>query len=478
MAIVIRRESFGGLIADPHSYNTRILNHSAFEALRVANRVDSIPSELRSHLTKLGFDLWNQGFRVVDQIDHSCMGTVLSAPLIFWFELTDLCPLRCQHCFLPPAEREPVALEIDAVECLLQELHTLGVPRITLTGGEALVYPYIDRVVQLAHDLGFGLRLFTSGCLGPWHRSRLCTFPLDWIFISIDGGERSHDELRGKGSYAEVVQCLRELVATGHISRTTISTTLDRVNLREMPGVFELASELGVRAILLRILMHYDWSRQSPLRKFTSKQEVFEAVNYLMDLSVKWNVEVQLNKLPFFPVSKTVFMDDSPLNASLGAVIGREPTGDCVGGNLVCGVRADGTVIPCGFIPFAYDTGENNSIYNRSFAWLWHNSKNLRMLRQLKLPVACASCPKHSVCTGGCRANPIVFGVDVNSLDPYCLYHETLLGEPVVQVGDLSRYSAKQKHLSPTEHWFKSMTPMVSEELIVSKCGWIGDGYA
>ena len=137
---------------------------------------------------------------------------------------------------------------------------------------------------------------------------------------------------------------------------------------------------------------------------------------------------------------------------------------DCVGGNIVAGIRHDGVVLPCGFIHADYDDGPDNSILSNSFSSLWHKSSNLGKLRKLMPSSACRSCNVLPVCNGGCRANAFLDSQCIDGVDPYCIYQDTSFGMRIME--------------PPTRHFQKPDFPVdspvfhVSEEVIVSKCGW------
>jgi hypothetical protein len=95
---------------------------------------------------------------------------------------------------------------------ILGQAHPLGFRRISLTGGEAALYPYLEDFLALAVEYGFSFNLVTNG-----HRFRDNLLPLlsspkiranlTEVCFSLDGARpETHDALRGPGSFREVVE--------------------------------------------------------------------------------------------------------------------------------------------------------------------------------------------------------------------------------------------------------------------------------
>jgi len=164
-----------------------------------------------------------------------------------------------------------------------------------------------------------------------------------------------------------------------------------------------------------------------------------------------------------FPLDKQLYIEDDRNNASLWSLLGINDSIDCVGGNLVCGVRYDGIVSPCGFIGLQHSAGTDNSIYKHSLSYLWNHSPNLHTMRNIEVNNQCSNCGALSICNGGCRANSFNLDMNLSGIDPYCLHNETAYGGKVLP-GKKTLGSVNQ--LLNREEFF------VSKKRLVSKCGW------
>ncbi len=116
-------------------------------------------------------------------------------------DVTDRCNLRCKHCFYFREEhdsREMASEEFLNGLKVLQKRH--NIISMGWSGGEPLYRP---DVVQKGAKLFAINQLFTNGTLSiPKIRNLM-------PFISLDGTQPIHDEVRGKGTYDKIMENLR-----------------------------------------------------------------------------------------------------------------------------------------------------------------------------------------------------------------------------------------------------------------------------
>lgn len=83
-------------------------------------------------------------------------------------------------------------------------------PVVMIWGGEAILSSVFEAVVNRLHKSGFRLGMITNGSL--LHRNpELISEAFDKIYISVDGSEKEHDEIRGKGIYRKIQENLQML---------------------------------------------------------------------------------------------------------------------------------------------------------------------------------------------------------------------------------------------------------------------------
>lgn len=127
--------------------------------------------------------------------------------------LTEACNFCCPYC--RPAEITPHSqtnlLNVDQWMVLLEAFHLLGVKAVRLTGGEPLLYPHLDELLQRIHNTQWftDVSMTTNGSLLAPRIDDLVVHGLQRVNISLDAvtdddfrimtGEKGvlHDVLQG-----------------------------------------------------------------------------------------------------------------------------------------------------------------------------------------------------------------------------------------------------------------------------------------
>ncbi len=469
MGIILRKEWFGGIIGDTHSYNLRVLNKYTFNLLKdyiLNNVITDETNKLLLLLRVKGICVDNK-LRIIENSTIE-QHPILSAPIIVWLEVTDKCSLKCKQCFLNSESlNSGNTLPVELVEKVITELYQMGIYKVTITGGEPLFYNGLSNILALLNEKDIGVRIFTNGIVAKKNFEVLNNYKIDILFVSLDGYKIDNDFLRGKFSFNKILSSLKYLTRFSNIASIALSLTLNKSNVKSLEFLFKLASDLGIKTFLTRPLMIYPWCKNLEEDFLLTKEELINTLGLLDVLSHKYGIEYQINKIPFIPIKKKVFYDDQPSNASLWSILGIDDSIDCVGGNLVCGIRFNGIVIPCGFIKLDYELSQVNSILEKPFRWLWQHSPNLNRLRKISPNIYCNNCKLIQVCSGGCRANSFLLGRNIEGVDQYCIYHETSLGKSLA-----SERNVNYKEILFDRKILDTPQIYISESNLVSKCGW------
>jgi MoaA/NifB/PqqE/SkfB family radical SAM enzyme len=173
------------------------------------------------------------------------------AIMILQWHITEKCNLRCTHCYqgdVPGKE-----LGFDDLVRILDQYRNFAVSRcsrgrghMTLTGGEPFVRPdFFDLLDRIAAEPEiFTFSILSNGTLiDSQLAGRLKWLRPSYVQISIEGGERIHDAIRGAGQFRRAMQGIR------HLARervpTQVSFTAHSLNYREFPAVVKAVSRAG-----------------------------------------------------------------------------------------------------------------------------------------------------------------------------------------------------------------------------------------
>ena len=134
--------------------------------------------------------------------------------------LTNLCNLNCSHCW---SDSGPFGKEIVNFESLIEFVDyakVQGLSRISLSGGEPLLYPHIKELIEALTNREISMVITINGV----QRDRVASFSRFIercgadieIRVSVYGPELIHDRYRGDGSFKRTMRSIELLNARRH----------------------------------------------------------------------------------------------------------------------------------------------------------------------------------------------------------------------------------------------------------------------
>ncbi len=139
-----------------------------------------------------------------------------------------ICNFKCEHCssdglMIKNAEDRRKAnarkhLTPESVKHLCEEADELGLAHITISGGESLMYPDLDKVIEAINPKKYWISVDTNGWFLDEKRARhLKSIGLDKVNISLDNlSAEEHDSFRHKkGAYARVMRAIESAKKAG-----------------------------------------------------------------------------------------------------------------------------------------------------------------------------------------------------------------------------------------------------------------------
>ena len=219
-------------------------------------------------------------------------------------ELTNRCNLSCGHCF---DERHAATgdLSLEILEKILREGKGCGIEQLSFTGGEPTVHRQFDEIIERVSATGYRFSFVTNGTSFPkiyplLFKHRKCFLG---VTFSLDGArEATHDRLRGKGSYRQVMRAASICVAKE--LPFTLNMVLTVQNRAEVGEMVELAEQLGSSGVRFGHLMP---TLQTALRKLDlSPRERRQVESEIWRLKKIASIPVGMapgyfNERPFFP---------------------------------------------------------------------------------------------------------------------------------------------------------------------------------
>jgi len=338
-----------------------------------------------------------------------------SAPIphaVSW-NLTERCNLRCAHCYLDASQRSaPQPGELSLDECLRVVDELAGINPglvLILTGGEPLLHPHLEPIVERAAAAGMTCVLGSNGTLLRREAAeRLRDAGLRGVGVSLDSTDpAAHDRLRGvPGAWQRTVDALAVLRQAG--MPFVVQPSIFSWNRHQIRGLAELALRLGAETVNFYFLVCTGRGQEMTDISPEDYERALEEIGELQrELSGRLMVTAKCA-----PHQKRIVHqqdDSSPFVAGYA--------GGCPAATNYFRLAPDGAVSPCPYIP-----SDGASVRRQGLSEIWRDDAQLVALRDRSaLQGRCGACEYRDLC-GGCRARAQAQTGDPMAADPACLY--------------------------------------------------------
>jgi radical SAM protein with 4Fe4S-binding SPASM domain len=318
------------------------------------------------------------------------------APFATALELTLRCPCRCQTCGSHAGA--PRARELDHGEWLgvIGALADLGCRRITLMGGEPLLYPRWVELAQAGRSRDMIVDLISSGQgLDDKTAALIATSGLHAVTISVDGLAGTHDaQRRVPGCFEQAMRAIRAVDQAG--LKVGVTSQVNQGNLAELEDLAPLLEDAGVLGWQLQLTLPLGRAEENP-HLIAPPTMMPELLRVLRRLARRPGLRPHLTDNIGYCTS-----DDLELRTIQGGF--PRPWLGCRAGLDALGVTSDGRVKGCLALP---DTCNEGNVREESLATIWRDPNRFRYNRHYtteQLSGPCVSCKEAQRCRGGCTA--------------------------------------------------------------------------
>ena len=170
---------------------------------------------------------------------------------IIQFQYDYTCNLRCQHCSVKrfQGKKEGRTFTLDDVRDFCRQADELGLANFVITGGEPLVFPDFDKLVEAIDPSRFYIVSDSNGWLLDDEKARhLKSIGVDKIQLSLDSLDaQEHDDFRRRaGSHERAMRAIDACQKAGlNIILSTV-VTHQRIHSEEFIEYLEFAKSKGV----------------------------------------------------------------------------------------------------------------------------------------------------------------------------------------------------------------------------------------
>lgn len=190
-------------------------------------------------------------------------------PLVLMLEPLFRCNLACPGCGKIQHPTDVLKQNLTPEQCFAA-VEECGAPIVSIPGGEPLLHPQIDQIVQGLVDRKKFVYLCTNGLLlekslDKFQPSSYLTFS-----VHLDGVGELHDKcVDRKGVFEIAVKAIRAAKARG-FRVTTNTTVFEGANPQEIQNLFDFLETLKIDGMMISPGYSYEWA---PDQEHFLKQE-------------------------------------------------------------------------------------------------------------------------------------------------------------------------------------------------------------
>lgn len=320
-------------------------------------------------------------------------------------DITTTCNLRCKHCRV---EETTYTMNLDEIEIICKKLSEYKTKMLFVSGGEPLIRKDIVEVVRIIKRYIPLITINTNATLLTEHLlEKLIDAGVNYIQVSLDGLEKSHNKIRGEGTFQKTFSNLKLLAKYNDKISVHVSCVISKINLDYMEEFVNFLinkSKLPIKII--------------GFKRYLPKNVMAGVCNLGKEGYSILDKKVDMLAKKYDGIVSIVM--DSPIKNinrknEVLSIIDKYKLA-CAGCSAVTGglaIRANGDVSPCSLLDVRIGNILSDSIESL------YSSVMVNDLINRKLSGKCGICEYKIIC-GGCRAAAYLSTGDCLSEDPEC----------------------------------------------------------
>jgi MoaA/NifB/PqqE/SkfB family radical SAM enzyme len=171
-------------------------------------------------------------------------GRLESLPILA-LSVHSACNCRCVMCDIWKANAEKRDISADDLRRHADDIQSLRVQRVMLTGGEPLLHRNLWSLCAQLQALRIRITLVTTGLLIEPHAEDIAAY-VDTVVISLDGDSETHDAIRRvKGGFERIAKGIVALRAQHRPPRLIARSVVQRGNFAHLQETIVSAHRMG-----------------------------------------------------------------------------------------------------------------------------------------------------------------------------------------------------------------------------------------
>lgn len=180
-------------------------------------------------------------------------------PLVLMLEPLFRCNLACPGCGKIQHPTDVLKQHLTPEQCFAA-VEECGAPVVSIPGGEPLLHPQIDQIVQGLVDRKKFVYLCTNGLLLEKSLDKFKPSPYLTFSVHLDGMKEWHDHcVDRKGVFETAVKAIRAAKAKG-FRVTTNTTVFEGADVQQLQELFDFLSQLNIDGMMISPGYSYAWA--------------------------------------------------------------------------------------------------------------------------------------------------------------------------------------------------------------------------
>ncbi|MFA6138238.1 MAG: radical SAM protein [Sulfurimonas sp.] len=343
----------------------------------------------------------------------------LNGSIAIW-NFTNRCNLSCLHCYSKSTLDEVDTLTTEQIKKTILEMKESGIKFIIFSGGEPLTRKDLFEIADFCKENGVITYLSSNGLYFTKSNVQKIVDTFNYIGISVDGDEATHDYFRGlKGAFKETLKAV--LLANESGAKVGIRFTMTQDTIGSLEYIFDLVEKHNIPKIYISHLV-YSGRGLDNLKMDLSKEQRRVAVEFILEKAFEYyksgrDIEIVTGNMEQDAVlflnrfAKEYPMLKEKMRERLATWGGNSA------GRKLLNINSEGDVRPDPFFPLTI-----GNIIKKDFGEIWQGGELLNQLRVHPRIISgiCDGCEQIDICNGGSRARAYAITGDLWSEDPSC----------------------------------------------------------
>lgn len=204
------------------------------------------------------------------------------------------CNFTCVHCYSSSLPSKQFSLPKEGVLNLIAEAANMGFDKLSISGGEPMLLPYLEDLLEEGKNRGMSVSMITNGSFPEKKYQKLKNL-VDVVGVSIDGHAKLHNAVRESNTSFEKIEKFLDF-GFKYFPQIGITHTLSDQSWDNIPSLLEFGKNKNIN--LFQIHPLEDSGRATNQKVLTLSEDNLKRA-YLQHLLLKqyYEFDIQFNAL-------------------------------------------------------------------------------------------------------------------------------------------------------------------------------------